>query len=125
MAAGLLELLVSRDGATDWKSLGKAEANVQGFRYYAANDGDYWFALQLFDRRDKLLQAGPIQPQLHVVVDTVQPALSIAGSLDVDGAIVRTNAALHTSCGIRYDVSLNECCAAGRFLFKKPSKVHK
>lgn len=83
-----VELLVSRDGATDWKSLGKAEANVQGFRYYTPDDGDYWFALQLFDRRGDLLQAGPLQPQLHVIVDTVQPVLSIAGSIDVGGAIV-------------------------------------
>lgn len=83
-----VELLVSRDGATDWKSLGKAEANVQGFRYYTPADGDYWFALQLFDRQGNLLQAGPLQPQLHVVVDTVRPVFSIAGSLDVGGAIV-------------------------------------
>ncbi len=85
---GTVELLVSRDGATDWRSLGKAKANVQGFRYYAPTDGDYWFALQLFDRRGKRLQAGVIQPQLHVVIDTLQPVLSIAGSLDADGAIV-------------------------------------
>jgi hypothetical protein len=83
-----VELLVSRDGATGWKSLGKAKSNVQGFRYFASADGDYWFALQLFDRRGKLLQAGSIQPQLHVVIDTLQPVLSIAGSLGVDGAIV-------------------------------------
>jgi hypothetical protein len=83
-----VELLVSRDGATDWKSLGKAEFNVKGFRYYASTDGDFWFALRLYDRRGQLLQTGPIQPQLHVVVDTVQPVLSIAGSFDVDGAIV-------------------------------------
>jgi len=83
-----VELLVSRDGVTDWKSLGKAESNVQGFRYFAPTDGDYWFALQLFDRRGRLLQAGPIQPQLHVVIDTAAPTLSIAGSLDAEGAIV-------------------------------------
>jgi len=85
---GTIELLVSQDGATDWRSLGKAESNVQGFRYFAPTDGDYWFALQLFDHRGKLLQSGPIQPQLHVVVDTLPPVLSIAGSLDVDGAVV-------------------------------------
>ena len=41
-----VELLLSRDGVSGWQSVGQAEPNLQGFRYYAPEDGSYWFALK-------------------------------------------------------------------------------
>ncbi len=76
-----VELLLSRDGVTNWKSLQQAEPNVQGFRYYAPADGDYWFALRTLDRKGNQLQSGHMQPQLHILVDTQKPVLTMTGIL--------------------------------------------
>lgn len=83
-----VELLLSRDGVTGWQSLGQAEPHLQGFRYFASADGDYWFALNTLDRKGKPLQPGPVQALLHMIVDTRQPVLSLAGAFDAEGAVV-------------------------------------
>lgn len=65
-----VQLLISRTGASDWIVLQVAEPNVQGFRYHAPEDGDYWFALRHLDAKGAVLDGPVIAPQLHLVINT-------------------------------------------------------
>jgi len=83
-----VQLLSSRTGANDWATLEEAEPNVQGFSYHAPEDGEYWFALRHLDRRGQPWPSAAVQPQMRLVVDTVQPELTLEGSHDATGEVV-------------------------------------
>lgn len=83
-----VQLLVSRTGANDWATLQEAEPNVQGFSYHAPEDGEYWFALRHLDRRGQPWPSAEVTPQMRIVVDTVDPQLSLAGSLGPAGEVI-------------------------------------
>jgi hypothetical protein len=83
-----VQLLVARDRSQQWAVLQEANANVRGFSYHAAADGEYDFALRMSDRRGRLWPEQIAQPLLRVVVDTQQPTLQLATSLDALGQVV-------------------------------------
>jgi hypothetical protein len=83
-----VQLLVSRDGVSDWAVLQEAQPNVRGFGYHAPVDGEYWFALRTADRKGKLTPATITQPQLRVVVDTTPPALVLSATTDATGRVI-------------------------------------
>jgi len=82
-----VQLLYSRTGVNDWETLEEAQPNVQGFSYHAPEDGEYWFALRHLDRRGRPWPSAGVQPQMRLVVDTVQPELKLDGSMDPTGEI--------------------------------------
>jgi hypothetical protein len=81
-------LSVSRDGVSGWAVLQEARPEVRGFGYHAPADGEYWFALQTADRKDKLTPATITQAQLHVLVDTTPPTLQLSATLDAAGRMI-------------------------------------
>lgn len=83
-----VELLLLRDGATQWTVLQQAEANVRGFSYHAPADGAYAFALRVGDELTAMSPGAMVAPQLRVFVDTQPPQLAIQAQLDPSGAIV-------------------------------------
>lgn len=83
-----VELLVSRTGANDWTTLQEAEPNVQGFSYHAPEDGEYWFALRHLNRFGQPWPSAEVTPQMRIVVDTVDPQLSLAGSMGPAGELI-------------------------------------
>jgi hypothetical protein len=83
-----VQLLLSRDGSSDWRVLQEAKPKVKGFSYLADDDGDYWFALRHLDRSGKSNNSAALQPQLRIVVDTKSPELSLNAAFDLSGAIV-------------------------------------
>lgn len=85
---GKVQLLVSRDGASDWRVLEEAEPTVQGFSYHAPEDGEYWLALRHLDRQGQPWPHAAVQPQMRIVVDTLAPELQLSGSVDASGAVV-------------------------------------
>ena len=94
-----VQLMISRDGVSNWQVLQEAEPHVQGFSYNAPEDGEYWFALRHIDRRGKPWPSASITAQMRIIVDTTKPEISLSGTLDATGSIV-----------VRYeatDVSLN------------------
>ena len=58
-----VQLLSSRTGANDWKTLQEAKPNVQGFRFHAPEDGEYWFALRHLDRQGQPWPRSNAQPK--------------------------------------------------------------
>ena len=115
-AVAKVQLLISRDGISDWRVLEQAEPNVQGFSYHAPEDGEYWFALRHLDQRGQpwprdlslpntksgqntrdlsVLNSKSrqntrtaVQPQLRIMVDTHLPELELSGALNATGAVV-------------------------------------
>lgn len=83
-----VQLLLSRDGMSDWRVLEQAEPNVQGFTYLAPEDGEYWFALRHLDQRGRPWPSEAVQPQMRIVVDTELPELDLTGALNATGAVV-------------------------------------
>ena len=92
-----VQLLSSRTGANDWKTLQEAKPNVQGFRFHAPEDGEYWFALRHLDRQGQPWPRSNAQPQpkppqptplMRIVIDTAEPELTLEGSPDTTGQIV-------------------------------------
>lgn len=83
-----VRLLVSRSGAGDWQTLQEAEPHVQGFTFHAPADGDYWFAVRTINQQGNVVPGGIVRAQLHIVVDTEKPTLTLVGTLDASGAVV-------------------------------------
>lgn len=74
-AAQAVWLYVSRDQGTSWQKISEAKPNVKAFNYHAEADGEYWFAIRTIDRSGQPRPAGPMQPELRVVVDTTMPEI--------------------------------------------------
>jgi len=84
--ANKVQLLLSRDGLSDWKILQEARPNVQGFSFRAAGDGHYWFAVRVSGQRTEPLLN--VQPQMHLIVDTLKPQLTLSATTEADGKVV-------------------------------------
>lgn len=83
-----VQLLVSRDGASEWAVLQEAQPHVRGFTYHAPVDGDYSFALRTVDRQGAVSPTTVAQPQLRVIVDTAPPALTLTAAPDPAGRLL-------------------------------------
>ena len=87
-----VQLLSSRTGANDWAKLQEAEPNVQGFRFHAPEDGEYWFALRHLDRKGQPWPNAKVQsqpkPLMRIVIDTAPPEIKLEGSPDAMGEII-------------------------------------
>ncbi len=106
-----VQLLVSQDGATGWRTLQEAAPNVRGFGYHAPKDGEYWFALRHLDPQGKPWPNETIQPQMRITVDTTQPKLQVAGTLG-DSGTIRVQYESHDS-NLRPESLLVEARAVG------------
>ncbi|MEM9660121.1 MAG: hypothetical protein AAF961_17290, partial [Planctomycetota bacterium] len=88
-----VELLISLDNGAVWTSLQQAEPHVQGFTYHSPADGRYAFSVRTLDRGGMGVPLRELRPQLHVIVDSVDPVAQVAATVEPGGRIV-----------LRYDV---------------------
>ncbi len=72
-----VQLLVSTDQGKSWKTAAKAKPQDRLFRYNAADNGDYWFAVRMMNAKNQPVQPGAPQVGLKVTVDDVPPLLEI------------------------------------------------
>ncbi len=82
-----VQLLLSRDGTTGWRTLQEATPEVRGFGYHAPEDGEYWFALRHLDQQGRPWPSAAIQAQMRVRIDTAKPQLKIDGVVGDSGRI--------------------------------------
>jgi hypothetical protein len=81
-------LYVSRDRGASWQAVSEAKPQVRAFNYHAEGDGEYWFTIRTLDGRGNTLPAGPMQPELRVIVDTTIPRFEqLTGLQHADGTI--------------------------------------
>ncbi|TWT65435.1 hypothetical protein Pla123a_49030 [Posidoniimonas polymericola] len=88
-------LYLSENHGGDWKEVTRARPDVQSFMYRAPADGEFWFAIRTIDNAGGKWPAGPMQPELRVVVDTQLPKVQITrATLTPEGGLsVEANAA--------------------------------
>ena len=72
-----VQLLVSTDQGKSWKTAAKAKPQDRQFRYNAADNGNYWFAVRMMNAKNQPVQPGAPQVGLKVIVDDVPPLLEI------------------------------------------------
>ncbi len=66
-------LYASRDRGNNWQQVSTAAPQVHSFQYQAPADGEYWFAIRTYDLQGNYEPAGPLKPEMRVVVDTQRP----------------------------------------------------
>jgi hypothetical protein len=77
MKATEVQLLVSMDRGRTWKTVAKAKPQDRMFKYNAADNGEYWFAVRLVNVLKEAVQPGDPQVGLKVIVDDVAPLLDL------------------------------------------------
>ncbi|QDT69516.1 hypothetical protein MalM25_24550 [Planctomycetes bacterium MalM25] len=66
-------LFYSADAGRTWRKAGSALPHVRSFQFQAPADGEYWFAIRTYDRSGRTSPAGPLGPEMRVVVDSERP----------------------------------------------------
>ena len=82
-----VELHVSEDQGGLWRIHNTLRASERGFKFRAEQDGEYWFAVRTRDKSGTVRPAGPLAPELRVVVDTQPPTLELTAEAGPDGEI--------------------------------------
>ncbi len=72
-----VHLLVSNDRGKSWKTAARAKPQDRLFRYNAADNGDYWFAVRMMNSQNQPVQPGVPQVGLKVTVDDIPPLLDL------------------------------------------------
>jgi len=70
-------LMVSTDRGKSWKTASRAKPHDRQFRYNAAENGEYWFAVRMMNSQNQPVQPGVPQVGLKVTVDDVPPVLDL------------------------------------------------
>lgn len=88
LGAREVRLFVSTDQGVRWQHVDTVAPDAARFRFHAARDGEYWFAVRTLDRQNRLHPQGPsLEPGLRVVVDTQPPVLDIQVAADGPGRV--------------------------------------
>jgi hypothetical protein len=70
-----VELHGSKDQGRTWQKVGEAKPHLRAFTYHAEGDGEYCFAIRTIDQLGRAWPAGPVKPELRVIVDTTLPRI--------------------------------------------------
>lgn len=68
-----VQLYLSRDRGQTWKLYARQNPSARFFPFHATQDGEFWFASQTIDATRAPADMEGRQPELHVVIDTLQP----------------------------------------------------
>ncbi len=82
-----VRLYVNRGGQSTWEHFDSKPPSTREFTFTSEEDGVFLFATQTLDSKGTAYPAGPIRPQLQVVVDTTGPLLSLEADGDSDGTV--------------------------------------
>lgn len=78
LQARQIVLYQSVDQGQNWRPVQRVAPQASRFEFRAPVDGEYWFAVRTLDVNNQLHPRGNvIQPGLKVVVDSVQPVLTV------------------------------------------------
>ena len=83
-----VQLYLSRDAGKTWTFYGRKGIDETEFPFEAEEDGEYWFSLKTLSRDRRLLPEGDPQPELKILVDTVNPKLEVRFDADPAGRVI-------------------------------------
>jgi len=84
-----VQLMVSRDGGANWVGDVRQRADAGRFRFQAADDGEYWFAVRTFNTSGRPTDGGSFwQPELKVRVDTQVPTVTLDVEVVPNGEVI-------------------------------------
>ena len=82
-----VQLYLSTDAGRSWTFYGRETTDKEEFPFVAEQDGEYWFALKTLNRDRRLMPSGDPQPELKIVVDTLNPVLDFRVQTDPAGRV--------------------------------------
>ena len=82
-----VQLHVAERPQMDWRLYSRQLPSVGGFTFRAAQDADIVFAVRSVDHRGKQYPAGPLRPELLVIVDTAPPQMDLELKLGAAGQL--------------------------------------
>ncbi len=82
-----VELNVSSDAGRNWRSHSRVAAGTKHFVFRAPSDGEYWFTVRTVSL-PSTTPAGPLTPELRVIVDTQPPSLNFQVARGPTGELV-------------------------------------
>lgn len=77
LGAREIQLFVSEDQGDNWRLSGSVDPDAGRFMYEAAREGEFWFSVRTIAGEGMIYPAGPHQPGLTVIVDTLPPTLEL------------------------------------------------
>ncbi|MEQ1905139.1 MAG: hypothetical protein ABL888_13200, partial [Pirellulaceae bacterium] len=83
-----VQLYMSKNRGQSWQFYGRQSTAAKEFPFTSNGDGTYWFALRTLDRDRRVHPEGPMNPELEVVVDSVDPELDFRIQPDQAGRLV-------------------------------------
>ena len=83
-----VQLFLSTDLGASWQHVQSALPTSQKFRYKTQRQGEHWFAVRTLDRNRQLHPQGKLTAGLKVLVDTVEPDLTMRLT-EMDGSLVK------------------------------------
>ena len=83
---GPAERALEGEAATkNWRLLDRQSPAAGQFQVSKTPDGTFWFAIRTIDASGRPHPAGPIEPELKVIVDTTNPVVELTADADADG----------------------------------------
>ncbi len=83
-----VQLYMSKNRGQSWQFYGRQSTAAKEFPFTSNGDGTYWFALRTLDRDRRVHPEGSMNPELEVVVDSVDPELDFRIQPDQAGRLV-------------------------------------
>lgn len=113
-----LELWMSDDRGEHWDKVQTSQPREARFKFRAARDGEYCFAIRERDlKTNKLRPAGPPQVELRVIVDGEPPEVELDARQDPSGQVAATWRLRDDNLDVRaFDLEYNAPGGADRWI---------
>ena len=82
-----VQLFVSDDRGANWRPYNRVVPDAAGFNFRSDRDGEFWFLVRTKDASGRILPDRPAEPELKVLIDTVQPSLDILAERGAGGEV--------------------------------------
>ena len=82
-----VQLFVSGDRGDHWTMYQRQHQSVGKFDFRAGQDGEYWFMVGSIDSSGRVYPQGKPEPELRIIVDTVQPQLTLTAQVGSSGEV--------------------------------------
>ncbi len=83
-----VRLYVSDDAGAAWRLYRSAKPPLDSFEFAASGEKEYWFHVRTTDAAGTESPAGPMLPELRVIVDRTPPKLELNAERTADGGVV-------------------------------------